>query len=508
MKNLFLLALLFFSTLVHSQEDIFKVVEEMPRFPGCETLEGDTESKRQCANEKLIQFIVDNLKYPPAAREAGIEGMVVIQFIVDTDGSIDDAKIVRDIGGGCGTEALRVVNNMNHISQTDTIITFDDKNYTEEFKIISNDINWRPGFQRGKAVKVLYTLPIKYKLPDESAKVVTAEENTNDQYAEFTPVQESPQFVIPALVRKAFAADPVDPSKVVGDVVAYGRTLHPILKVMASHSGIDFRAVPGVEVTAAGNGSVLFAGEDGSKYGNYVILRHDDRTTSLYAHLSEINVNEGQSIVIGELIGKVGQSGKASYPHLHFEVLIDGNPVNPRWEQKQNIEASDLLNDETSKSVEVQSDNERQKIFLINGELQDKGFSLEYAPFTTDDIKELSIYKGDKAKEKFDYGPNVDVIDIQLKEDVSLVAPRFELEQNRPNPTSGKTIIAFHLPNSSPAALYFYNSVGEHLYSITSGLNAGHNEITVSKSQLNTTGLVYYFLVQGEMTKTNKMMIN
>ena len=122
-------------------EEIFKVVEEMPRFPGCEDMTASAEEKRTCANKKMLEFIYENIRYPAVARDNGIEGTVVVSFVVDRQGNIQDAQVVRDIGGGCGAEALRVVNMMNSLPQ-----------------------RWAPGKQRGRAVKVLFNLPVKFKL--------------------------------------------------------------------------------------------------------------------------------------------------------------------------------------------------------------------------------------------------------------------------------------------------------------------------------------------------------
>lgn len=122
------------------EEEIFKVVEQMPRFPGCED-KGTEKEKEDCAKTKMLEYIYKNLKYPAIARENGVEGQVVLQFVVDKDGSIADTKIVRDIGAGCGSAAESVVNGMNNMGQ-----------------------KWTPGKQRGRPVRVLYTLPVKFKL--------------------------------------------------------------------------------------------------------------------------------------------------------------------------------------------------------------------------------------------------------------------------------------------------------------------------------------------------------
>ena len=89
-------------------DEIFKVVEQMPMFGGC--------SDKACSDQELIKYLYKNLKYPAIARENGVEGRVYIQFVVERDGGVTDGRIVRDIGAGCGKEALRVVENMNNLA--------------------------------------------------------------------------------------------------------------------------------------------------------------------------------------------------------------------------------------------------------------------------------------------------------------------------------------------------------------------------------------------------------
>jgi protein TonB len=108
---------------VIDEPEIFTIVEDMPEFPG-----GEGELKKYLGN---------NIKYPPMAKEAGITGRVFVSFIVLEDGSISDVKILRGIGGGCDEEALRVVKSMP---------------------------KWKPGKQRGKSVRVQYSLPIHFQL--------------------------------------------------------------------------------------------------------------------------------------------------------------------------------------------------------------------------------------------------------------------------------------------------------------------------------------------------------
>jgi murein DD-endopeptidase MepM/ murein hydrolase activator NlpD len=94
------------------------------------------------------------------------------------------------------------------------------------------------------------------------------------------------------------------------------------------HPGADVRAKPGTPVFAAGDGVVIFAGRRGG-YGNIVMVDHGGGVITRYAHLRRIHTTEGDVITAGKRIGQVGSTGRATGPHLHFEVRLDGNPVNP-----------------------------------------------------------------------------------------------------------------------------------------------------------------------------------
>ncbi len=95
------------------------------------------------------------------------------------------------------------------------------------------------------------------------------------------------------------------------------------------HAGADFPAPAGTPVTAAGFGDVVFSGYDSGGWGNLVILRHRFGLRTIYAHLSSIAVPTGAHVGAGQLLGRVGQSGHATGPHLHFELLLRGANVDP-----------------------------------------------------------------------------------------------------------------------------------------------------------------------------------
>jgi len=110
--------------------------QEMPIYNTCDHALEESE-RRECTNGKMLAHIYDKLKYPTFARENGIEGTVVVSFVVDKSGKLDQLKIMRDIGGGCGEAVINVLNSLG---------------------------NFTPGIQNGKPVSVIYRIPVKFEL--------------------------------------------------------------------------------------------------------------------------------------------------------------------------------------------------------------------------------------------------------------------------------------------------------------------------------------------------------
>lgn len=121
---------------VVEEVQIFTIVEEMPSLPGCEASKGEQE-RQMCTQEKILQFLAKNTKFPPMAKDAGISGVVYVNFEINQKGDVTDVKLLRGIGGGCDEEALRVVKTLP---------------------------KFQPGKQRGKPVRVSYNLPIRFTL--------------------------------------------------------------------------------------------------------------------------------------------------------------------------------------------------------------------------------------------------------------------------------------------------------------------------------------------------------
>jgi murein DD-endopeptidase MepM/ murein hydrolase activator NlpD len=95
------------------------------------------------------------------------------------------------------------------------------------------------------------------------------------------------------------------------------------------HTGVDLLAASGAAVRAAGSGTVAFAGYSSGGYGNLVVIDHAAGVSSWYAHLSRVDVHRGAAVSVHSLIGRVGATGDATGPHLHFEVRVRGAAVNP-----------------------------------------------------------------------------------------------------------------------------------------------------------------------------------
>ncbi len=139
-------------------EEIFTVVEQKPEFPG-----GEAER---------IRYLSQNINYPYEARVEGITGTVYVTFVIEKSGSVSDVRIIRGIGGGCDEEVVRLVKSMP---------------------------NWMPGVQRGKPVRVQYTMPVKFNLatPEEIENyqaILASDTIYNPEDDIFTVVEDSPEF--------------------------------------------------------------------------------------------------------------------------------------------------------------------------------------------------------------------------------------------------------------------------------------------------------------------------
>jgi murein DD-endopeptidase MepM/ murein hydrolase activator NlpD len=125
--------------------------------------------------------------------------------------------------------------------------------------------------------------------------------------------------------RRAFLASPMEFSRVTS---GFAMRFHPILQALRAHRGVDYGAPYGTPVRSVGDGVVEFAGWQNG-YGNVIKVQHGKERSTLYAHLSRIDVRKGQAIEQGQRLGAVGATGWATGPHLHFEFQVNGQHVDP-----------------------------------------------------------------------------------------------------------------------------------------------------------------------------------
>lgn len=125
------------------------------------------------------------------------------------------------------------------------------------------------------------------------------------------------------------AIQPVRNSELKHAISGFGYRIDPVYKTTHMHTGVDFTANTGTEVFVTGDGVVEELQNNGWGYGKCIIVDHGFGYKTLYAHLSAFKVKQGQKVKRGELIGLIGSTGKSTGPHLHYEVIKDGEKVNP-----------------------------------------------------------------------------------------------------------------------------------------------------------------------------------
>ena len=142
-----------------TKDTVYQIAEEMPEFPG--------------GVEALMDFVGKNVKYPEEAKEKEISGRVFVSFVIEKDGSVNEVKVMRGIGGGCDEEAVRVIKGMP---------------------------KWKPGIQKGKPVRVSYMMPINFKLSDGQSAKPSKKADANkpdmkpDKDGVYQIVEEMPRF--------------------------------------------------------------------------------------------------------------------------------------------------------------------------------------------------------------------------------------------------------------------------------------------------------------------------
>lgn len=210
-------------------------------------------------------------------------------------------------------------------------------------KIYSWNVDFQRDIQPGDTMQVMYE---QYEAPNgtpiRSGDIVYASLSVNGRdlpiYRYQTRDGDVDYFTPSGVsIRKALLSTPVDGARISS---GFGMRMHPVLGFTKMHKGIDFAAPIGTPIFAAGNGTIEKIGPF-STYGNYIRIRHNSTLKTAYAHMLRFasGLRDGMRVKQGEVIGYIGVTGRSTGPHLHYEVLINDQQVNPHGVKVQQGEA-------------------------------------------------------------------------------------------------------------------------------------------------------------------------
>lgn len=211
-------------------------------------------------------------------------------------------------------------------------------------EIFAGDIDFHRALRKGDRFSVVYETLEGDSEPLRSGRVLSAEFVNNGKKYQAMWFQDPAADVTTATgvrgayytldgqsLRRSFLASPMEFSRVTS---GFKMRFHPILQKWRAHLGVDYAAPTGTPVRSVGEGVVEFAGVQNG-FGNVVYVSHRNNTTTVYAHLSRIDVKRGQSVGQSQVVGAVGATGWATGPHLHFEFRINGVHQDPLTIAKQ-----------------------------------------------------------------------------------------------------------------------------------------------------------------------------
>ncbi len=207
-----------------------------------------------------------------------------------------------------------------------------DAMVSELVRIFGWDIDFVLDARAGDRFTVVYTAYYKGGEHIRDGDIVAAEfvnEGTVHQAVRYTDADGETAYFAPngKSMRKAFLRSPVEFTRISSK---YGRRYHPVLGRMRNHHGVDYAARPGTPIRATGSGVIVYQGRNGG-YGKFVLIRHGNRYSTAYGHMSRFARGQsvGSRIEQGEGIGYVGNSGRSTGPHLHYEFRVNGVHKNP-----------------------------------------------------------------------------------------------------------------------------------------------------------------------------------
>ncbi len=440
-------------------DEVFQVVEEMPRFPGCEEI-ANAEERQACANQELMLYIYENLIYPKAAKEAGVEGMPVLKLVIGKDGAIKDYSISRPANEALDAEVLRVAQQMQQ------------------------EITWVPGVQRGRKVNVALQLPIRFKLEDKAEEV---QEVAPADGETFKVAEQMPRFPGCEELEEPQAREKCAQKRLLEFVyqnIKYPKT--------AKDAGTE-----GTVVVS------LIIGPDG-QVREYTIVR------SVTPVLDEEVLRIAQ-LLQQEITWTPGvQDGK--------KVAVEFNlPVSfrlPEQSNKQEKEALEKISfSEQEAPVRLNGPDAPAKLIVFNrqGNVEVKDIK-EMSDIDPEGIDRIHVLKGEKALEKYGQDGANGVVEIYMKPGPSdigeqPVAQTLQLQNFRasPNPTSGELRVRFK-GEAVPTTLRILSITGQQLLQRPLLQFGGQADETLDLSNL-PKGTVLLEVRQGERVYVEKVVV-
>ncbi|CAM4035114.1 M23 family metallopeptidase [Comamonas aquatilis] len=264
---------------------------------------------------------------------------LIVRWAPDEDGTFRrltlervDGKLSTKIDSGKLTASPRLAGGVirsSFFAATDAA-DIPDSVSMQMADILQGELDFRRGLRKGDRFAVVYESLEADGEPLRAGRVLSTEfHNSGKVHQALWFQDEGKKGAYYSLdgksKRQAYLNYPVEFSRISSN---FAMRLHPIQKTWRAHLGTDFAAPTGTKVRTVGDGVVSFAGVQNG-YGNVIFIEHANQHTTVYAHLSRVDVRQGQRVDQGDIVGAVGSTGWATGPHLHFEFRVKGQQQDP-----------------------------------------------------------------------------------------------------------------------------------------------------------------------------------
>jgi murein DD-endopeptidase MepM/ murein hydrolase activator NlpD len=239
-------------------------------------------------------------------------------------------------------------------------------------RMFSYNIDFQRDIREGDQFEVLYTrlFDSENNLAEEGDILYASLTNQGRKFAMWAIPQTNGTLAYydadGVSARRLLMKTPVDGARLSS---RFGKRRHPILGYTRLHRGLDFAAPPGTPIYAAGDGQIVEIGRKGD-FGNYIRIRHSNGYETAYAHMLRFSqgLKKGGRVSQGQIIGRVGASGLATGPHLHYEVILNGKHINPRTLDLPAATALDVTGRSRLNSIRQDIENRIRALSVVTGD--------------------------------------------------------------------------------------------------------------------------------------------